>query len=299
MVQVRRTRKVHLIEHDPVDTEQQQGRKDAALLAASLRFTVPECFAYPETIPAAEEVVTVTDTAPSCENIFAVKYDGLSMKELQHLLESITPQSVVVARQERELSRGSVSPVDVKVEVYLNVGLIDVGDHSTDDRKGYTYAEMLSRIVEDLNRNNEGSSRSGQNKVPTPKLESVGKKKTCIINFQRICEAIHRSVDDVKEFMERELSCKGSLDSKNAFTLKYQMTKSTDMDKLLHQYLDTYVKCNSCNCIDTVLEKNGRLMELRCNVCTATRTVVSGNNSASYSAVVEKRSRIRAAATTL
>lgn len=160
---------------------------------------------------------------------------------------------------------------------------------------GYTYVEMVQRIFRMLEENNEGSARAQLNKIPMPKLESVGKKKTCINNFSRICEVIHRPVEDVKEFLEKELSCKGNMDTKGALTVRFQMQKSTDLDNLLQRYLDTYVKCNSCNRIDTTLQKSGRLLELRCNWCHATRSVAAMVST--YTANMEKRARTRAAMT--
>lgn len=160
---------------------------------------------------------------------------------------------------------------------------------------GYTYNEMIQRIFRMLDENNEGSARLQTNRIPMPKLETVGKKKTCINNFSRICEVIHRPVEDVKEFVEKELSCKGNMDTKGALTVRFQMQKSTDLDNLLQRYLDTYVKCNSCNRIDTTLQKSGRVLELRCNWCQATRSVAAMVST--YTANMEKRSRTRAAMT--
>lgn len=166
---------------------------------------------------------------------------------------------------------------------------------SSNVSRGYTYTEMTQRIFRMLGENNEGSARAERNKIPMPKLETVGKKKTCINNFTRICDEIRRPVEDVKEFVEKELTCKGNLDTKGALTVRFQMQKSTDLDNLLQRYLDMYVKCNSCNRIDTTLQKSGRLSELRCNLCHATRSVSAV--ASTYTANMEKRSRARATMT--
>lgn len=309
MVQ-RRTRKVLLLEKDPegnLELQQQQEQQEQQVqLLAQLHLAPAEKFRYPETIPEPDSAEEDED-GPGVEgghaDIFSLNYDQMELEALYELMGKITPSTVATLRQRRDVLRASVADeTNVAVEYYLDTLPSDGGSPTSstqindEQKNGYTYMDMVRRIFSDLDRNNESSARAGRNKIPTPKLESVGKKKTCIVNFQRICEAIHRNVEEVKEFVEKELSCKGNLDSKNALTLKYQMQKSTDLDNLLQRYLDIYVKCNSCNRIDTVLTRNGRLVELRCNFCTATRTVTAVIN-ATYNAVVEKRARTRAAMT--
>ncbi|EPY24624.1 translation initiation factor 2 subunit 2 [Strigomonas culicis] len=162
--------------------------------------------------------------------------------------------------------------------------------------KGYRYEHMLTCIHETLTKSNKGTSSSERNQLPAPQIEMIGKKKTMITNFGRLCEVFHRTPEEVKEFIEQELTANGNLDSKQALILKYQARKANDFDKLFIRYLDEYVKCNACHRIDTTLTKENRILTLHCNVCTATRTVnVSHDNT--YAASTEKRSIKRNAIT--
>lgn len=314
----RRFRKDLLIEKD---TEENVNVQDLAYIEGCLRSEkrltalklVPgEAFRYPEIPPKPEEVQQETkQQLDSSADPFLLDYDTITLQELVNFLPKITPSTVLLYRQEQESSQTikRVKFDDSVIEYYLDSNhsldildpFLSLANASPESQKsdasdtGYTYKVMLNRLFEELNQHNESSARASRSKIPTPQLDSVGKKKTCIANFARICEALNRSVEDMKEFLELELSCKGSLDSKNALTIKYQMKKSNDLDNLLQKYMDVYVKCNSCHRIDTVLTKNGRLVELRCNICTATRTV--SVESATYRANVEKRSIARAAIT--
>lgn len=299
MVQGRRTRQQLLIECDPesLQAADQQAKLEQREQAAALSLRPVEQFRYPETIP--EDFGADSDAehgGASCSvDVFSLNYDHMTLAQLEEtVLKIISTDTVKQLREERDRHYASVKDAAQKVEYYLDaIPSASTAAASDPTDIGYMYSTMLTRIFQELDLHNESSARAGRNKIPTPKLESVGKKKTCIVNFQRICQAISRPVEDVKEFLEKELSVKGNLDANEAFTLKYQMQKSTDLDKLLQRYLDVYVKCNSCNRIDTQLVRNGRLVELRCNFCTATRTVTQVT-SATYNAVVERRARTRA-----
>lgn len=314
MAVTRRVRKVHLVEKDPEDLQQEVEleKEEQRRLLASLHLAPAEAYRYPETILIEETDEEEEDDDEGTDDVFALDYDSMPLSELMALLTRITPSHVLQLRQKCELQHVTVKDSSQQIEYFLDAlpsssmgaenTLHESAGHSgaagEEPHLGYTFNEMLTRIFTELDRNNESSARAGRNKIPTPKLESVGKKKTCITNFARICEAINRPVEYVKEYVEKELSCKGSLDSKNALTLKFQMQKSTDLDNLLQRYLDLYVKCNSCHRIDTELVRNGRLSELHCNFCTASRTVTATTTS-TYNAVVEKRARTRAANLTL
>ncbi|CCW60229.1 unnamed protein product [Phytomonas sp. EM1] len=248
------------------------------------------------------------------KDVYNLDFDALTYDELLSILKRVTHtqmEALVVQEQQSQLLEQQEAH---RVEKFLDVGIDYKGSNASSPHprspnsedtngnknegndEGYTYHAMLTNLFEALNRNNEGSAMTERNQIPVPILEKIGKKKTAISNFGRICEAFHRSMEDVKDFIEKELSIRGNLDSNNALILKFEIRKATDFDRTLIKYLDEYVKCYSCHRIDTTLTKDGRRLELRCNWCTATRTV-QAVSSATYSAQIEKRSRQRAAMT--
>ncbi|KPI90618.1 translation initiation factor-like protein [Leptomonas seymouri] len=233
----------------------------------------------------------------------AIDYDAMTYAALLDLMKQVSRPVLeeLMAQREQQVENSVQQQQSQRVERFLDVAASPSADAAAnasedDAAEGYGYNAMLTRLFDALNRNNEGSAMTERNQLPVPILERMGKKKTVIANFGRICDSFHRPMEDVKDFIEKELSIRGNLDSNNALILKYEIRKQTDFDRVLIKYLDEYVKCNSCHRIDTTLTKDGRRLELRCNVCTATRTVTVAG-SATFSAQIEKRSRQRAAMT--
>ncbi|RNF27455.1 translation initiation factor [Trypanosoma conorhini] len=242
-----------------------------------------------------------THVAGTVEDIFEIAYDNYTSEDLHALLKRVTRQEVekrMLEHEQLRQKRQKVPQVERFLDVTSKVGSSSGGNKATEEGCGYNYSVMLRRLFVALNRNKESSAMSERNKLPEPKLEKIGKKKVIITNFGRICQAFNRPVQDVKDYIEKELSVGGNLDSNDALILKYEIQKSTAFDNILYKYLDEFVKCNSCHRIDTTLTKEGRRMELRCNWCTATRTV-QAVGSATYSAQVGKRSKARLQAMTL
>lgn len=243
-----------------------------------------------------KDVITVTD-------VFKINFDTMAYTQLQKILDSVTKQEVaqhkaLVEHEEHERRQKQQSQ---RVERFLDYNPSAQSNGSTSGAsaapaEGYAYMNMLNCLFDALNISMEGSAMKERNQLPVPVTEKIGKKKTVISNFARICAAFHRPAEDVKDFIEKELSTRGNLDSNSALILKFEIRKATDFDRILIKYLDEFVKCNSCHGIDTTLTKDGRRTELQCNRCTATRTV-QAVSSATFSAQVEKRSRQRAAMT--
>ncbi|KAH8620068.1 putative Domain found in IF2B IF5 [Trypanosoma vivax] len=261
----------------------------------------------PSTAPDAGQSATKSSCAA---DIFDKPYDSFTPEDLYALLESTRFDDVMrlILEREKQISKEHRGP---HVERFLDTThTTRAGNSSSNNNSahgnnagqeeslGYSYSSMLSRIFELLNRTKDSSALSERNQLPVPQVERIGKKKVVIVNFPRICEAFHRPIEDVKDYIEKELSVRGNLDSSDALILKYEVQKATAFDKIFIKYLDEYVKCNACHKIDTTLTKEGRRIELRCNWCTATRSVQT-LGSATYSAQVGKRSRARRQAMTL
>lgn len=168
----------------------------------------------------------------------------------------------------------------------------------TDGAGGYTYTELLTRVyVEHRARNPSHNQEQQRIQMPACRLERIGTKKTAVANFKAICDALNRGVEDVKIFIEKELSTHGSIDSSNCLILKLQNVKAVQFDTVISKYADEYVKCQACRKADSVLIKEDRITTLRCNLCQATRTVTGSGNT--YTAVTGKRSKMRMAAASL
>lgn len=165
----------------------------------------------------------------------------------------------------------------------------------TDGSGGYSYSDLLKRVYDELRSKNpslSGTSAS-RNQIPVPQIEKYGSKKTAVANFKAICDAIQRTMEEVKDYLDKELSTTGSIDSSNCLILKLQNVKSIQFEGMIIKYVDEFVKCHACKKINSTLQKEDRIMVLKCNVCHASRTVTAGGNA--FHAVTGKRSKLRAA----
>ncbi|EPY38499.1 translation initiation factor 2 subunit 2 [Angomonas deanei] len=204
-------------------------------------------------------------------------FDNLKYEDLCKILAGCTKAQMdeVMSRREQEMQAKIHEEKAARREAFY------------DNADGYFYSQMLTDIYENLQKRTTAGGQ--RNKIITPILEKVGKKKTIITNFGKICENFNRSVEDVKSFIESEVSTTSNLNGENALLLKYETRKSTDFDAVIIKYLDKWVKCNACKSTNTVLHKEDRRFEIVCNVCQATRTVTKEGKGTA--ANIEKRSK--------
>mmetsp|Transcript_21072 Transcript_21072/g.24423 ORF Transcript_21072/g.24423 Transcript_21072/m.24423 type:complete len:337 (+) Transcript_21072:55-1065(+) len=166
----------------------------------------------------------------------------------------------------------------------------------SDGTGGYPYADLLTRVYEELRKKNPslGNSEGVRNQLPVPQIERHGTKKTALPNIKDLCKALNRTIEEVKEYLEKELSTTGSIDSSECLVLKIRNVRPTQLEGIITKYVNEFVKCDSCKKIDSTLQKEDRITVLKCNICGATRTVGSGA-ATSFQAVTAKRSKLRAA----
>jgi translation initiation factor 2 subunit 2 len=136
----------------------------------------------------------------------------------------------------------------------------------------HTYGEMLQRIFNVSHQANaEAASASRRIKLPPPSVSRRG-KKTIFANFLAVCELMKRAPEHVKKYICSEQNTEASIDGEGALVISGRLTPST-VERLLLSYLRTYVKCPVCGSMDTKLDKNNRLLFIKCNQCTASVSV--------------------------
>lgn len=163
-----------------------------------------------------------------------------------------------------------------------------------DGSKGHTYSTMLERILAVCRENNPDLSSSERAKLPMPKVERSGAKKTALTNFKELCNAMNRSQEDVKDFIEKQLTTTSSVDSNDCLIIRIQNLKSTAFENILQKYIMEYVRCTACNKIDTDLTRDAttRMQILSCRHCHATR-YLQAVGAATFQAQTTKRARQR------
>lgn len=213
----------------------------------------------------------------------AVDYDAMTYDDfLVHLKKRSKRETVEVLKQ-RMIKASESKKKEKDIETF------------TDGTGGYSYHALLDRVYEELRAKNPSlsSTESSRNQIPVPQIERYGSKKTAVANFKSICDAINRSMEEVKDYLDKELSTTGSIDSSNCLILKLQNVKSIQFEGIIIKYIDEFVKCHSCKKINSTLQKEDRITVLKCNLCQASRTVTAGGNA--FHAVTGKRSKLRAA----
>ena len=83
-----------------------------------------------------------------------------------------------------------------------------------------------------------------------------------------------REVNNIKLFIEKELSNISSINASNELLIKGKYNSNMIMS-VFKKYIKTYIQCNCCSSIrtDIVRDNLTKLDILKCNKCKAERTV--------------------------
>lgn len=136
----------------------------------------------------------------------------------------------------------------------------------------YPYSEMIQRAFDLMQKNNvESNASSRRIKIPQIKIERKG-KKTIFSNFLTVCKSMKRDPEHVKQYICTEQNTDASIDGSGALLITGRLQPNV-IEMYILQYVHTYVKCPVCGSGETKLEKNNRLLFIKCNQCTAQRTV--------------------------
>lgn len=121
---------------------------------------------------------------------------------------------------------------------------------------------MLERIYDHLE--NNANQRSGLSKL----IISNENKKTIFHNFETICSQIDRNRNDVLNFIKYELNVPISTNANNSLVIT-GIFRNRQIERILINYINQYVKCNSCKSLQTKLEKDNKIYNLICKNCNA------------------------------
>lgn len=137
----------------------------------------------------------------------------------------------------------------------------------------YHYEELLSRFFTILREKNPAlAGEKSKIILKPPKVMREGTKKTVFENLIEICESINRDPQHVVSYLLAELGTNGSIDGQNRLVIKGRFLPKV-FEGVLRHYINEYVLCTMCKSTDTTLLREGRLFILRCNSCSASRSV--------------------------
>jgi len=127
----------------------------------------------------------------------------------------------------------------------------------------YDYKQLLHRLMTNLP---EKGAKSDWFEVPHAALSTV-RGKTIVENFKEISDLFQREPQQLYMYLTKRLGAAGTIDG-NKLVLNNQVSQE-QIDALINKYYQDYVRCPVCGRPDTVLEKRGRLIFIKCLACGA------------------------------
>lgn len=132
----------------------------------------------------------------------------------------------------------------------------------------YDYDDLLEKAYEKVPENVKSITRF---KIPSVKIRREG-KNTYITNFNKIINTLNR---DVKHFMGIFLKKAGTMGEIRGSQLFLKGQYKPDvLNKLIDEYTDNYVICDVCSKPDTIMQKEGKKIFLKCSACGARNEVI-------------------------
>jgi len=108
--------------------------------------------------------------------------------------------------------------------------------------------------------------------VPAVKGHIEG-NKTIITNFYQIADYLHRKPEHLFKYILKELATPGELEKTRA--VLGRKVFSQKIAEKINSYVNEFVLCPECKKPDTKLEKDDRIIFIRCMACGAKHPVKS------------------------
>ncbi|MDI9620141.1 MAG: translation initiation factor IF-2 subunit beta [Candidatus Nezhaarchaeota archaeon] len=106
----------------------------------------------------------------------------------------------------------------------------------------------------------------GRFQTPKAKIAVVG-NRTIISNFKEITSTLNRKPEQFFNFLLHELGTAGTMEDTRA--VLHGKFSSDKINGLIEVYIKLYVICPVCKGVDTSLQKEGKVLLIRCEACGA------------------------------
>ncbi|ARF11108.1 translation initiation factor 2 subunit beta [Hokovirus HKV1] len=123
-----------------------------------------------------------------------------------------------------------------------------------------------------LNRAYDQASSKTKIKLTQPTFQILN-KKTCITNFETVCNELKRSIEQVQTFIDSELQTSSIIDGNNNIVINGTY-KENGIKNVLKNYINKYVFCNQCKNLDTEIIKENKIQYLKCNTCFSKKSIM-------------------------
>jgi translation initiation factor 2 beta subunit (eIF-2beta)/eIF-5 len=108
--------------------------------------------------------------------------------------------------------------------------------------------------------------------LPVLSAKPGGSKRTMFLNFNELAQKIKRERGHIQEFICSELKTTSSIDDDGTMIIKGKF-KDAVYITTVKKYLSLYVICKACKLFDTCLEKDNRILFVKCNRCGSKSSV--------------------------
>jgi translation initiation factor 2 subunit 2 len=107
-----------------------------------------------------------------------------------------------------------------------------------------------------------------------PKVKGhIEGSKTIITNFIQITSILRREPSHLLKYLLRELAAPGNIDGQRLIMGK--KISSGIINEKIEKYANEFVICKDCKKPDTQLQKEGRVLMLKCTACGAKHPIMS------------------------
>ena len=123
------------------------------------------------------------------------------------------------------------------------------------------YLALVDRAFEKIP---DGFHETDRWKIPIARLEYEG-KNTILVNFKDIVDSINRDEKHLFSYILQEVGTAGNIKGNKAILKGKQKLRT--VNRLVNNYCETYVICETCGKPDTTIQKEGRAHLLVCQAC--------------------------------
>ena len=135
-----------------------------------------------------------------------------------------------------------------------------------DMRKREAYMKMLDEAYKTIPET--GYKQVSQRFTPPPvKIFYQGKNKTVILNFKEIAEYLNRDPNLFRKFLRLELAAPSS--PSNGSLVIHTRVDDITLQNTVNYFIKRYVRCPVCGGFDTKLNKVGKALIIKCEICGA------------------------------
>jgi translation initiation factor 2 beta subunit (eIF-2beta)/eIF-5 len=128
--------------------------------------------------------------------------------------------------------------------------------------------DFVSRAYEQLEMLNKNKKKPT---FPQPNIISKD-RKTFFINFSDLCEAINRTPEYVKKYLETETNISTSILADGG--LKFDISiKPQQIKNIVTTFIKELIICKDCKSCITQLEKDSRLTFMCCYNCNSKKSI--------------------------